>query len=391
MKINVCPCCGGKNIRNFIHYRRLPEILFPVDKEIQKEIRYYDLDLNHCLSCHHIFQSHVDLQRNKRIYEKLYKYYPFREVEYFVRTYRLPFEEMFRQMAPRASGQKRLLEVGCSSPEAMCFFVQEGFSCTGVDPTSTDGESRTVSIKKGRYEKIFFDRQFDVVVTRFVLEHIIDLTVFMSKLSRDMKDDGIVFVQVPSTRNFIEGGMLCIGAHEHIHYYSENSLQEVFARFGFVPCGIREAGMQSLLGCFRKETKGAAIDIKSIDSKSYRSFSVKVAAAARSFREKIMPYQNICFYGAGLQLVWILHLSGASFSKKKISIIDDNELFYGRCLPGVGVAIAPPGRDALQAKDVVVLSLNSAYYNAAITKIKKFAPQIQKILAYCSGSWRFVS
>ena len=71
------------------------------------------------------------------------------------------------------------------------------------------------------YERHMFEEKFDCIVSRFNLEHILDLNEFMEKIKTDLKPSCLLFIQVPNSQNFLSNGIINIFAHEHAHYFCE--------------------------------------------------------------------------------------------------------------------------------------------------------------------------
>lgn len=382
----LCPCCKSSNIRDFIQYENLPELLFPVTADIKDEICVYDLVLNCCEKCGHIFQSNVDIEKNNRIYQDLYSFYPFSNIEAFQTVYREPFEKMFEFIFPNAVQGMELLEIGCSSRRAMQLFFDKKFKCTSVDPSSESKVDNGLDIIGDFYENVAFNRSFDVIIMRFNLEHIIDLDLFISKICQDIRDDGLIFVQVPGVMNFMKQGTLCIGAHEHIHYFSADSLANLFKRFGFEVSIIHEKDTPSLMGCFRKKHE---LVINSIQS-NYNEYLQVVDRARKQLKQILGSYKEICFYGCGLQLTWILYVFKLDYSEKKITIIDDNEEIFGRFMPYMDISITKPTLENLERADLIVLTLSQIYYTNVISKIRKLCSN-KKILIFDSKEWKIIA
>jgi len=384
LETQKCPCCKRISVINFIEYMNLPEILFPVDPNVRNSIERYNLTLNYCSDCSHVFQKKVNKILNDRIYKELYKFYPFINMEAFNNTYRKPFDSMFNLFFPDTVSDLKLLEIGCNSIEMMKDFYKQGFKCTGVDPSGTSIEGTEASLIGQTYENIKFKEKFDVVIARFVLEHIIDLDVFMEKLSNDLSKNGVVFIQIPSTLNFIRGGTLCIGAHEHIHYFSKQSLSILFNRYGFSDSAIFEWNSPSILGCFYKTTTNSDLSI-------YSDFAKKVTSASTYMMELIEPYNSICLYGSGLQLMWLIYHSGIDFSSKKITIIDDNKILHGRFLPNTNYKICKPSEEIINNSDIIILTLSSIYKQKIIKKINNFGFNNKRIISFKKDRWIFLN
>lgn len=96
-------------------------------------------------------------------------------------AYRKPFERVFRFFTEGGDGAgKTLLEIGCSSHMQLELFRAAGLACTGISPGANAAQS--ACLIDGFYESTPFATQFDCIVSRFNLEHIIDLGVFLSKV-----------------------------------------------------------------------------------------------------------------------------------------------------------------------------------------------------------------
>lgn len=372
MENRLCPCCYSHYIVDYIVYKDLPEILFPVDAAVKDDIRFYDLHLMLCESCGHVFQKNILLGLNERIYRDLYKYYPFSASETFYAPYREPFNKVFESITSgEQTNGKILLEIGFSSIDNMRIFCDKGFYCTGVDPSSMSFEKQGVRVFGETYENIQFKESFDVIVMRFNLEHIVDLDFLMNKLVLDVKEDGLVIVQVPNVQNFIKNGTLCIGAHEHTNYFSKESLIRLFNRFGFRCKYFADIEMPSLIAGFVKSShKEKLVNQFQHNHNSRLCLKDMINTATASIQKLMTDYEHIYFYGAGLQLVWLLYYSGIDFDKQEISIIDDNTVVQGRYMPGWDIPIIPFKASLLEKKPLIVLSLNQVYHNNVIAKLR---------------------
>jgi len=378
----LCPCCGEKTISPFATYRNLPEILFPVDVDVWRSVARIDLPLYACANCSHVFQQNPDAKLTERIYRELYKFYPFNSIEAFAAPYRVPFETAFDLIIGNSQEERKLLEIGCSSPDAMKKFLDKGFHCTGVDPSSKTFHDERLKVIGEKYESVRLDEQFDVIVLRFVLEHVIDLDDFLDRLSGDLGKGGYVFVQVPNVHQWMAGGTLCVGAHEHIQYFSRDSLISLFRRFGYEVVYQNGQQMPSLIACF---TRGG-----DRVQEEYESFQARLRASNESIDTLLRPFKTVCFYGAGLQLMWFLYASDFDHSSKAIYVVDDNEVVQGRFLPALGIPVSKLSADVVAKSDVIVLTLNSIYHERAIQRLKSMGCGEKKVLISGRTGWRMV-
>ena len=375
-----CPCCKGDNVLPFVTYKNLPEILFPVDAGAWKAISCADLPLFSCAMCGHIFQQEVDLARLDRIYHELYRFYPYRNVESFSAPYRVPFETAFELISNDSSGGKRLLEIGCSSPESMKTFLNRGYQCTGVDPSSESSSHGPIEVIGQRYERVRFDEPFDAIVLRFVLEHIVDLDELLRRVSEDLSEGGRIFIQVPNIHQWMKGGTLCVGAHEHIQYFTIESLLALFGRFGYELVYQNGTRMPSIITCFEK-TKIRAW-------KDYPEFRAMLCASDDQIFDLLKPFRTLCFYGAGLQLMWLLYSSHFDARGKTLHVVDDNDVIAGRFLPALGVPVSRVSTEILAQSDAVVLTLNSIYHQSAMSRLQDVCSNEKTVLLNGGAGWK---
>jgi len=372
----LCPCCHNDTHKSFVNISNLPIILFPVDQPFLTRLSFHPLSLSYCDCCDHVFQDHIDPEFIKRIYSDYYQYYPYEKLETFEEAYRNGFDDLFHLFFPTSVREKRLLDIGCSSPALLAPLANRGFYCTGIAPSANNYKSDHIEIIRSQYEECIFSELFDVIILRFTLEHIIDLDIFINKLLRDLKPDGLIFVQVPNTRNYIESKNLCIGAHEHIHYFSPKSISSLFKRFGFHPECVIQWDSPSILACFSMDSKG---------NTNYLSYSAMSKELEISFKNLVDQYDRISFYGAGMQLIWILYLSNINLNNKLINIIDDNSLIQGKHFAKIISPIVRLNNEVLSHSDVVILSMSPIYYKRAITKVREINSDIPIIILDQSG------
>lgn len=126
----------------------------------------------------------------------------------------------------------RLLDVGC----AMGFFVElamkNGFDAYGFDPSDyAVGEAKKTlhgRIQKGMIQGVDYkEKSFDVITLFDVVEHLSDPVGNIRKLTRFLKDDGImVFATGNSdslTANILKRRWTFYTPPQHLHFFSPNT------------------------------------------------------------------------------------------------------------------------------------------------------------------------
>ena len=227
MNKHKCPVCADSRVKSVKSIKDYPAIVFPVDDGLKDTVDTRDIIICSCDQCTHVFQVDVDLQFNSAIYTKYYEFYPFSNIECFINHYRKPFERVMTYISVETS-EKELLEIGVSSESQLDYFKTLGYTTNGISPEHSDN----AEIVSSFYEDYEFGKKFDCIVSRFNLEHIVDLNVFLSKVKKDLKTDGQFVVQVPNTSCFEKNKILNYYAHEHIHYFNRCSLLKLFSKHG---------------------------------------------------------------------------------------------------------------------------------------------------------------
>jgi len=368
----ACPACGGFASCSTMNFPDFPAFLFPMAKGLAEKVEVADLELSLCQDCGHIFQAKTDKTLLSRIYCEYYTNYPYDVDEAMTHAYRQPFNQFFDLMLPaHAVGPTaKLLEIGCSRPENMQPFVEKGWTCTGIDPSplANDANAKSnIRILSGYYEETAAVEPVDVIVSRFNLEHITDLSGHLLKMKHDLKDEGRVIVQVPNVSYYLENRQPLFVAHEHIHYFSQNSLTTLFERFGFTTVACYSAKQPSVLACFEKTTLscGPGDPVAGLIEGYKANIFSKADDLARHLRGK----ERVVFYGCGLALYWVLSVLRDRLPPQ-VTVIDDNPAHAGKALPFHDFTVHLPTTELLDQADLVILTLNPLYHERVMSRLR---------------------
>jgi len=355
----ICPACGGSELAELVHTSQFPAILFPIEKAKRSSVATSDLRGLSCQGCNHIFLDDIDLDFNRSLYRDYYYLYPYSALESMGDAYRRPFENAFTFLKGSGKGA-RLLEVGCSSGKQLEFFSTLGYSSVGVSPGAEVTED--CELIDDFYENVPFSQEFDCVVSRFNLEHIVDLDLFFRKVRSELKEGGCFFVQVPNIEAFFEAGLLNVFAHEHPHYFCKKSLTKLLTRVGFELEFIDAQG-PSIIAMARSVSKVFA--------------PLQLMSRARDVVEKIISLmeagegRRFIFYGAGLSLTGLLYLDRRIMAlENSIVLVDDNPILLGRYMPNTNLMVSAFEDVSFEPSDVVFVLLNEVYHPRVAEKIE---------------------
>ena len=358
----LCPACSSTETTLIIKSKKFPAILFPIEKEKRFNVASAPLNATYCNSCEHIFLTDIDRDFNSKIYSEYYYLYPFSELEFMMEAYRKPFEKIFNYFSHHEAPKKNLLEIGCSSEQQLDIFISKGYECTGISPGAESSEN--INLIDGFYESVKFESNFDYIVSRFNLEHIIDLNKFLKKVYKELRDDGLFFVQVPNVLSFLKNGIVSIFAHEHPQYFCRSSISKALEHAGFEIEMIQAAESDSsIIVVARKRLLSPSIS-KLI--KNNLGISNKILEIIQ--KENRAQY---VFYGAGLTLTGLLYIDNRICSAKKtISVIDDNPAIIGKYMPGTNFKILSPDSISDEKNKILFVFLSSIYHENLLPRIK---------------------
>jgi 2-polyprenyl-3-methyl-5-hydroxy-6-metoxy-1,4-benzoquinol methylase len=365
-----CPACKSKEIESFYGIVDLPLLIFPVDERVKMEIKRGDINAFICNKCNHVFTSPISQEYTDLIYGDYYSYYPYDNLESMNTYYRMPFESFFKETWEANSGRgKTLLEIGCSSGAQLHFFDELGFTSKGIDPSPLNTADKD-KIISGFYSDYELGDKYDVIVVRFVLEHINDVSEFLGKITRDLTIGGKVYFQVPNVMAFIKNFIPNFLAHEHSHYFNELSISKMAEMHGFEVDEIQFEDSQSI--CIALTVGGSkgkeSLELIS-EAQVFSDFLDKRKMLGQQVLELIESKQrNICYYGSGLMLTWILYDLRLLKIQDTGHVIDDNEKLVGRFMPNSNYRIEAC-TDSIKHFESVLLTLNPVYHSDVIAKL----------------------
>ena len=365
MRLNyeICPCCKSKSISNLFETKCFPAILFPIEKEKSLSVHAEPLLVFSCVNCDHLFLNNINVEFNRNLYRDYYYLYPYSNLETMGAPYRIPFNNVFSLFSYAENSNKRLLEIGCSNIRQLDAFKDLGFVCTGISPGADKDYSS--ALIDGFYEDTEIEESYDVIVSRFNLEHIIDLNKFLRKVYEDLSEDGLFFIQVPNARSFLANGVINVFAHEHPHYFSRTSLKAILLNHGFdIECMKATDNDASIIAVVRKSKKDILMAGQFAINMGY------VDAINNIITDH--PDADLYFYGAGLSLTGLLYLDDRILMHQdRVHVVDDNELLHGRLMPNTDIQIRAPIFSLNRRKSrILFITLSHVYHQVIIEKIK---------------------
>ena len=107
---------------------------------------------------------------------------------------------------PYMNNKKSILEIGAGQGQATFWFDDEGFLVTSIEPDENNVKLINQKLKNshcivGSAEDFQLKEKFDIVWMSHVLEHLIKPIQFFGNIRKNLKSDGIFFIEVPNCEN----------------------------------------------------------------------------------------------------------------------------------------------------------------------------------------------
>lgn len=166
------------------------------------------------------------------------------ESDFYRRIYTAGLEFITKYVA-----KGNLLDVGCSSGLFLDIAASKFSSC-GIELNRAEVE---IARSKGHYvwdqqiDQINLEgnEQFDVITLWDVFEHIKDGKIYLDKLKEKIKDDGIIFMQIPSSDSLAARIMRekcnMFDGLEHVNLYSPKTITQLALNSGYKILAIESA------------------------------------------------------------------------------------------------------------------------------------------------------
>lgn len=275
-------------------------------------------------------------------------------------------------LAVRSRGLEKgakVLEIGCYDGSLMSIMKERfGLDVYGCDPCGMVD----VAIKRfgDRVRKdcftsaLYREGEFDAVVFRNVLEHVVDPVAFLDDVWRVVKDGGPVILEVPDGRLRLESGILGSIVPEHVSYFGERTLRALLQA-----CIMQDIVISSYRGGMiavgRRNPEPGGLPCTIPEDWSYTLFE-RAALGARhrgqrleALSQSLSGVKNIWLFGANTCSLELL-ATGAVNPRHVVGVVDDDPLKWGRELVNYDLEVSTREDLPLEGEKAVVVC---SYYS----------------------------
>jgi SAM-dependent methyltransferase len=344
-----CPVCGGSE-RQLLHRQQFAALS---DGGL---LDGYDVVV--CGPCGAAFADRIPApEAFDRYYRDMSKY------EYDHRGgAESPFDlERFRRIARRVGRlvperSRRILDVGCATGGLLASLRDEGFrDVTGADPSPACAAAAErlygIRVVTGSLrDDLFPDASFDLLMLIGVLEHLPGPGPAIERLTRLLRPQGAIYVQVPDALQFHlwPNAPFQQFSTEHVNFFSAGSLDNLMAAHGYALIdsevsayewragtmdGVVDAVFEST-GAARPPRRDAATGAAL--SEYVRQSVGRDAALCATIERLVREQREILVWGAGTGTQRLLASSRLGEARIR-AFVDSNPHYRGRRLHGVPV------------------------------------------------------
>ena len=228
-----CYLCGSEKYREILNK---PEVCIwtSTGDEGADRKRKHKCVLNQCEECGHVYQPITEELRNilKEIYlsDNAQASTPTG-----VGNWGLERAKVFLNKIGLRN-YASTIELGCARGYILRCLKQRGFKkLVGIDPSlsRTEEVDGILFLKEFANEKLQLPQKYDFIFSNSVFEHIEDINSVMDFCKNNLSENSNLFFTVPNAQSRLEDGDPGLFLHQHVHYYTEQSIEYLLAKNGF--------------------------------------------------------------------------------------------------------------------------------------------------------------
>lgn len=373
--IKNCLCCDSKNLLEILNLKEQPLAnSYHKDEEVLCE---FPLSLNLCLNCKH---TQLSIAVDPSLMFKNYLY-----VSGTTKTLRDYFEWFANHTHAKIQKNNNcVLDIGCNDGSQLMAFKKLGYEIYGVDPAENLAflsKEKQVNLTIGYWNENIAKTlpKFSVITAQNIFAHNDNPYDFLLACKIVMNEDSRLFIQT-SQANMFENNEFDTIYHEHISFFSINSMFKLCQRAGFV---IEDVVKPSIHGTSYVFTlKIGEEDLKDDVLKKweeeqkrdivyFQNWAKNAKKVVTDLKNEIENYKKLNYkvvgYGAAAKGNTLLNFGNISLDY----IVDDNDLKQELLTPGMNIPIKPPKVIANEIENLVVVPLAWNFFAEIKQKIKE--------------------
>lgn len=381
--IQQCPACASASNSKLLK-EKLVTFLFPVPADVLSDIKREHITLNLCNTCGHVFQPTIDENLIELIYSEFYKHYNLDTSVEFQKIYgQRTIDFVGKNLLGTQGSGGKILDIGCGEGMFFPYFQERDYECYGFEPSEkhkiAKQKNPDATISSDFFDAVesnIFNEEFDVVILNWVLEHVVELDKFMLILCRYCKTGTMVVFQVPDLSYYLDNDLFLFYVHEHIHYFTLQSITELLIRFGFEIRAAEHGDTPALLvsAVYTGARNPSAVEDRvRTAGNQIVDFVRRGSELGKSVESRLQSYENIYLYGAGTTTYWLGEYWLGETEKNKVTVIDDNQFYAEKMVPSFNSPVKNIRDINIADNSIFFIGTSPVYRETIIEKIRKYA------------------
>ena len=244
-KRNKCAICNNKNLNTIIKYGEIPLAGdFPTKEDFSNE-KKYNMDLQFCTNC--------SLLQTDSIIDSQILFTDYRYMSSIGLSNHFINVAQHLQNKFKLSESSKILEIGSNDGVLLEPLQNLGLNPIGIEPAvniSKIAKDKGCNVINDFFNeenslKYFDKNQFDLIVSNNCFAHIDDIHSIVKGVNILLKNNGHFVIEVHYVKNLINQLQYDNIYHEHIYYYSLNSLDNLFSQHGMTIVDFEEIPIHS--------------------------------------------------------------------------------------------------------------------------------------------------
>ncbi len=377
----ICPICHSCDGYAALKYDKYPLYIKPVPKEVIEFVPLKPLAIIVCNSCGHVYQDvNVSPVELASIYEVVYASYHSPAVSGIGSSLAKEFLLFLEKNISLA--QKNVLEIGCYDGYFLTL-LRDLHAChvIGCDPSpgAEIAHQMNITVYKKYYSPRLFKEKFDFVVLRGVLEHIQDPIPFLKEVSCVIEKNGLVVIEVPNVIYSLKNGVIGDFFHEHISYFTNDSLKKCLIHSGFnviivdnSSYYIRMIAEKTTITENRTDNSDS-VKIIPMLKHMFEDFNELTDKMANDLQSALKQFsgKTIYLYGGGGHTLGLL--SKTQNFLKPLGVIDGDPSKEGKYIPGFNILVySRTVLDRIDCENTIIIVSSKIFQSEIVESLKDY-------------------
>jgi hypothetical protein len=215
-----------------------------------------------------------------------------------------------------------------------------------------------------------------------LLEHIYDLHKFLNSVSVCLRNSGRIFIDVPNIKQYEKRGGLGSFFHQHVSYFSIETLANLLRDHGFGIDRFYEGDPNLFLQAVKTNDEKQFILDNELNRVDLKKFVKKYNLLHNQINKYFSDPKNnkIAIFGASALTTHILSLLNSEQKNKIRYIFDNDNVKYNKQLFGSKVSISNP--DDIHGSDFDSILINTYFFTSEIRlQLKQYGIDNGKIVS----------